>query len=180
MPMSGPPKQPKKKTPPAPPEGVDYGDGELIPPMPPYEGGPAPTPGMVPGEYEVPGWATANPGANQGGGPGGMQSDIRSGIFEDLYRRGKRSGNDMLMNIGMPPMQPRPAREATAPPWEQGQEDPFYLAGPQSAQPPPMEQWPIHLQAAHPAMQQQNPGRRFPKATSLIPSASQPMRRGGY
>lgn len=149
---------------------TDYGDGELIPPMGGGGKG-AMTPGMVPGEYSNPGLKTANPGANATGGPS-LQSDIRSDIFKTLYRQGKRSGNDALMNMGQPPMQPRPMPEMPVPPWEQPmQTGPTLPPLPPSPGAPTPEQYPLHLRVGNPAMQQQggNPmASRFPRAARLM------------
>lgn len=167
----------------------DAGDGELIPPMEnnPFSRqrpGVQAQPGMQRGAYDVPGWGAANPkfGANSAGGPGGGSQDgIRSDIFKQFYRSGKRSGNEALMNIGKPPMEPRPPLELPVPPWEQPVEEPFYLEAPQSATPPPRDQWPAHLQQP---MGQQKPGvqamqGRFPRATSLMGGNRMPPRQRG-
>lgn len=201
MPMGGTKKQPK--TPKEPPQPsypmasdlseeelaalqaqgyVDYGDGELIPPMDdnPYTA--ADDLGMEPGAYDVPGLATANPGANAAGGPTGMAGGIRSNIFQSLYERGQQSGNDALMNMGRPPMVPRGLPElpgideaADMP------DEPFQLAPPPGATPPPRDQWPAHLQGPpQPSGMARNPGARlFPRATSLLGGARTLPARGG-
>lgn len=153
-----------------------YPDGSMVPPMEDIPGQKRPKampPGMQPGSYSNPGLAVANPGANQGGGPTGMQGDIRSDIFKQLYRVGKQSGNIDLMNMGMPPMEPEGPPE---PPPFPSQED----AGPAVTMPPlppapqapPMSDWPIWMQRNPAAMQQQKgmagPASRFPRATSLV------------
>lgn len=168
----------------------DAGDGELIPPMEdnPYstpKPGKQAQPGMQRGTYDVPGWATANPkfGANAAGGPGGGSQDaIRSDIFKQLYKSGKQSGNEALMNIGKPPMEPRPPLEMPVPPWEQPAEEPFYLEAPKSAAPPPRDQWPVHLQ--NPGYQSPQQGGtamldRFPRAASLMSGNRMPPRQRG-
>lgn len=167
----------------------DAGDGELIPPM---EGNPfsrpkpgmQAQPGMQRGTYDVPGMATANPrfGANAAGGPGGGSQDgIRSDIFKQIYRSGKQSGNEALMNIGKPPMEPRSPLEMPVPPWEQPVEEPFLLSAPQSAAPPPRDEWPMHLQ--NPSYQPPQGGAgmmdRFPRASSLMSGNRMPPRQRG-
>lgn len=167
----------------------DAGDGEMIPPMEdnPFSDpkpGMRAQPGMQQGTYKVPGWGAANPqyGANAAGGPGGgSQNGIRSDIFKQIYRLGKRSGNEALMNIGRPPMEPRPPLEMPVPPWEEETEEPFVLQAPQGATPPPREQWPAHLQnpTYQPKQGTQIMQGRFPRATSLMGGNRMPPRQRG-
>lgn len=142
---------------------VDYGDGELIPPMG--------------------GNTSSAPGANAAGGPAGPQADIRSDIFKDLYRSGRQSGNPSLMTMARPPMPlDDPMAFLQAPPPDLPgfpQTDQNLRQMPQL---PPSPQAPDYTQAST----QQKPGmqamqRRFPRATSLLSGANgaPPLRRRG-
>lgn len=171
----------------------DGGDGELIPPMPqnPYGGQSHTMPdgstmagppmgggaGQTPGSYAAPtsnqrtpggyGMNPTIPGANAGGGPSSPPPDIQSGIFQSMYNAGQPPT--------MPPLMGRPQNNETSgpppgmpdlmPPLPQ--EDPFYLQAQPQQMPGPM-----------PGPGPNAPGRRFPRATSLIPSSAGPMRRG--
>jgi hypothetical protein len=138
-----------KKQPPPPPMGVDYGDGELIPPLPnnPYaEQAPAPP----------------IPGANAGGGPGAPLPESGPGIFGGMFNAGMQVGRPVLNDTSSPmPLMP--------PPLNAPQEPPRYLQAQPNQMPGPMPQ-----QGPGPMA----PGRRFPRATSLIPSGPPAMGRG--
>lgn len=163
----------------------DAGDGELIPPMennPFSQKPPGMQPGMQRGTYDVPGWGAANPkfGANAAGGPGGGSQDaIRSDIFKQIYKSGKQSGNEALMNIGKPPMEPRPPMEMPPLPGQEPEEEPFFLSAPPSAAPPPRDQWPTWLQGAPQPSGASQMADRFPRATSLMSGNRMPARQRG-
>jgi hypothetical protein len=173
MPMVDYPPPPMQKravaSPPVPPLGVDYGDGELIPPLPnnPYAGQ-APAP-LV-------------PGANAGGGPGAPLPESGPGVFGSMFSAGRpmsMPGIEMgrpllnntigngpptpLLNNSIGPGGPRPIGNNVV-----DAQPPRYL----QAQPNPMP-GPIPQQGPRPMA----PNRRFPRATSLIPSGP-PMRQG--
>jgi hypothetical protein len=135
---------------PPPPLGVDYGDGELIPPLPnnPYAGQ-APAPPV--------------PGANAGGGPGAPLPEAGPGVFGGMFNAGMQVGRPVL-NDTSSPMPPMP------PPLNAPQEPPRYLQAQPNPMPGPDAQY---GQGPGPMA----PGRRFPRATSLIPSGP-PMRQG--
>jgi hypothetical protein len=150
MPLTDYPAPPMpRRQPPPPPPGVDYGDGELIPPMPnnPYAEQ-APTPPV--------------PGANAGGGPGAPLPETGPGIFGGMFNAGMQVGRPVL-NDTSSPMPPMP------PPLNLPMESPRYVQSQPSPLPGPMPQ-----QGPGPMA----PGRRFPRATSLIPSGPPAMRQG--
>lgn len=145
--------QKRKVTDVVPPPGFDAGDGVIIPPLPnnPY----APPP----------------PSTNATGGPTQPASDIRSGIFEDLYRTGKRMDFQPLMDFAQSPVEEADPMAGIPPlPQDEPVTPPLY-AQPMAPLPGPMPG--------------QGPGpnapmRRFPRATSLIPRSAPAMSRGGY
>jgi hypothetical protein len=137
MPMYDAPPTPKR--PPPDPLGVDYGDGQLIPPLPdnPYAAPPV-------------------PGANAGGGPGQPMPEGPSGLLAGLFGASQQPAMPAMPPGMMPPPLNAPV------------EPPRYLQAQPNPMPGPMPQGP----GPH------APIRRFPRATSLIPSAAPPMNRG--
>jgi hypothetical protein len=112
------------------------------------------------------------PLADQTGGAG-MQGDVRSDIFRNLYRQGRQSGNQTLMDMARPPMQ-EPGLEMPVPPWMQPQEPPFLL----SASPTPSPQYQQADQPRSPGPGMQQMQQRFPRATSLL-NRTRPQGGGG-
>lgn len=120
------------------------------------------------------------PAAAQTGGPSAPPPDIRSGVFQDIYRRGRQSGNGQLMDMMRPPEpQGDPFAGMQLGPIEEPEEDFSLPPLPPSPGAPDPSQYPPHLQAGMPSA---TPGRdrmaqRFPGPMSRL-GAAQPRRRG--
>lgn len=181
-----------------PPGGVDYGDGELIPPLPnnPYAAQTPTAPPMNGGAVGSAAHSTGGPqysvpGANAGGGPSIPNPDIDSGFFQGIYDAGVAASGGMPpgglpmpgMGFGSPVMSetsgmgaPHPPLNDTSSPGapraigNNGMGAGGYLQSQQLAPPMPGP--------GPGGGQGQIPVRRFPRATSLIPSGPVPSMRG--
>jgi hypothetical protein len=194
MPMTDmpPPAMQKRKVSPAmPPPGFDGGDGVVIPPLPDnLYAAQTPTPppvtttgGMGGGGAVFPRQDQSTiPGANAGGGPATPSPLPGSGYFEGLYHAGQAAAGmeqgfpfpgDLnetsgpgMMGAGRPQLNLTsglPMGPPLAPRYLQAQPNPMPGPMPGGQGPGP-----------------QAPGRRFPRATSLIPRNAGHMKRNGY
>jgi hypothetical protein len=130
----------------------------------------------------------AGQGASQTGGPSAAPGDIRSGIFKDIYRRGRQSGNHALMDMMRPPLpEEDPFAGMQLGPIEDPEED---FTGPMANVPPlppspgapDPSMYPPHLRAGLPSA---TPGRermahQIPGPMSRFGGAPSMGRRGRY
>jgi hypothetical protein len=130
----------------------------------------------------------AGQGASQTGGPSGEPGDIRSGIFKDIYRRGRQSGNGQLMDMMRPPVpEDDPFAGMQLGPIEEPEED---FSGPMANVPPlppspgapDPSMYPPHLQAMMPREPsgRERMAQQFPGPMSRLGGAQAMGRRGRY